>query len=90
MARMDDVHVPSWAATARGIFRALIIVYSLLWLVRIVIALIDLTFDTGIGGNLPGWLNVFMIVFAAVWAASGVVWLAGASVTGYTEPKRKD
>jgi hypothetical protein len=84
---MSDMQLPQWSARGRDVFRILIVVYGLIWLARSALALTDLTFDTDIYGDPPSWLTYAGFVFVGAWVLSGLVWLAGAAVAGYQEPK---
>lgn len=82
------MQVPSWAGRARDVFRALIGLYAILWLIRGVLVLIDLIFDTDLDrDDPPTWLNVIVLSLIAVWIVCGLTWLAGAAIAGYREPK---
>lgn len=87
---MSDVPVPRWAERARGAVRSVVVVYAVYWLVRGALELSDHVFDTNLySGDGPTWLRVVILSLFVVWIVCGLVWLAGAAVTGYREQPRE-
>lgn len=85
---VSDVTVPRWAARARDLFRALLVVYLAMWVVRGVLTLTVISDMDLLDGGPPRWLDLTVYTLAGLWLASGLVWLAGALVAGYREPKK--
>jgi len=84
---MSDVQLPRWAARARDVCRALLIVYALLWLVRGMVALVDVFGPDLLEHGSPRWLDLTVYALAGIWLLSGLTWLGGASIAGYREPR---
>jgi hypothetical protein len=88
--RVGDHPVPQWATRARNVFRTLIVLYGVAWLITGVLELSNLIFDTNFfRGDAPTWLKVILFGLLVVWVVCGLVWLAGAVVVGYREPTEK-
>ena len=80
--------MPRWAAHARKVFRAFICVYAGIWLVVGLVALSNLVFGVDLLGDVSStWLDVTVFSLVAVGVLCGLMWLAGAVVAGYSEPR---
>lgn len=81
--------MPRWAVRARSVFRVLLGLYVVSWLVRLALGLVTAVTDTGPAGHgMPAWLRLAGFALLAGLGTSGAVWLAGAVVAGYRDPAR--
>jgi hypothetical protein len=85
---VSDTQIPSWGTQARNVFRVLMGLYVTAWLIRGLLELSNLAFDTEFfRGDRPAWASAIMFGFLVAALVAGLVWLAGALVAGYREPK---
>ena len=84
----DDERLPRWAAVARSVFRAVLGIYVIFWIISAIVWVIDaLIVDLSGPSGLATARSVVVIAVLATGAAAGLVWLAGEAVSGFREPK---
>jgi hypothetical protein len=85
---VSDTRIPSWATRARDVLRVVLGLYVTAWLIRGLLELSNLAFDTNFfRGDGPAWPSAILFGLAGLALVAGLVWLAGALVAGYREPK---
>jgi hypothetical protein len=60
------------------------LIYGGLWLLRSLIWLSDHLFKTDIFDNLPNAVGIAVWCMLGIWALSGIAWLAGSFLSGWT------